>query len=192
MKKAHNKNGTVKIMNRLPEKWTKENGQDIINFRSATEAELEALEIFDVQLDPITEIQRYKNSLVPGDFDAVNKVWIMPIVDFTQEEIDRHEEQQLDQDESATKFQNRISDGTQQFKRFIDIVIRNKDNGTINGQEALATITLFDPALQHLKDGLHELSKQKVNQLNPVEPFDVNLKTKIKNFLTNYINENPL
>ena len=56
----------------------------------------------------------------------------------------------------------------------------------------MATILLFNDALQYLKDGLQEVSRSLVKDLEPTEDFDIQLKDKIKDKLNNYIDNNPL
>lgn len=189
--KAINENGTVKIMNRLPETWKNENGQDIINFRSSSDEDLEALNIFDVKLDPITEHQRYKNILIPSDFDDANSVWIMPIEDFTQQEIDEHEQGKLDRDSSAIKNEEYQTDGKREHKRFWDFVMRNYDDAVIDDDE-LEEIseTLFSPTLP-LSMGFWKISKSLVDAIPPSANGKVNFAiNKVKNGIDQYILNN--
>jgi hypothetical protein len=165
MKKAHNKNGTVKIMNRLPESWTKENGQDIINFRKSTDAELEALGIFDVKLNPITEHQRYKNSLIPDDFDEPNKLWIMPIIDFTAEEVITHDEQKLDSDETASEEDQRKADGELFVVRLKNRIRRRRKSENLSLEQYKTARLLVFPMSAYLKDGQWDLAKDDIDAI---------------------------
>ena len=184
--KAREENGQIKVYRVLPKSFDTGNGV-IENFRKASVEVLESLGFYDYERESKVEYQKY------GDIVFQDGRYLHLVVDMTPEEITAYEQNQLDEDESASKYDKRIADGTRYYKRFIAKVVRRKDNNSnYSGSDALATILLFNDALQYLKDGLHEVARSQVNQINPTEEFDIQFKQFVKDKLTEYISNNPL
>jgi len=184
--KARKENNIIKVYNSLPKRWEGVTG-NYENFKKASNEIHIAEGFLDLIRPNKTEYQRY------GEILDKDTYFEYDVIDFTQEEIEEYDQNQLDQDESANKYTKRVQDGKKQYKRFVDLVIREKDNNPdYKGSDALTTILLFNDALQYLKDGLQEVSRSLVKDLEPTEDFDIELKDKIKDKLNNYIDNNPL
>ena len=184
MKYAKQVNGTVRKYGVLPLTF-----ENILNFRKADIQTINNKGFYEVIEPVITQYQR----LIPlevGDFS--NSVWTHRIYDFTQQEIDDFDQAQLDSDSSAEKYSTRISDGQTQYKRFVDKIIRDKDNSVITGGQALNVILNFNEGMQYLKDGFQEATKNVVQAIAPANQYEIDLQTLIINKLTDYINDNPL
>ena len=183
--------GSVKKFTTLPDFWVNPNGSPTNSFHKASEARHELNGFFPYDNPTLTEYQSLE-LLIDTDFNGTSKEFEHRKRDWSQQEIDDHEQQKLDEDPTAKRYETRIADGYKQFKRFVDHILREKDEGNITPQKALLSIATFEPAMQHLKDGWQELTKQKVNALVLTEPFDITLQAMIITTLTTYINENPI
>lgn len=140
-------------------------------------------------------ITKYQKLIVLIPSDLINKKYIHRIYDFKQKEIDDYNQSELDNDDSSLKYSKRQSDGQQQFKQFINYIIRDKNitpNPLITPQQALNVILNFNEGMQFLKDGFQEATKTTINSLNPANQYETDLQILIVDKLTNYINQNPL
>jgi hypothetical protein len=149
--KAININGTVKKYGKLPTSW-KDETHNIVNFRKASIELLEEIGFFDVENPTITEHQRL-GALLPEHFDTQGKVWIPPVINFTQVEIDSHDEAVLDSDETAMEDEQRESDGILLFKRIRRRVKRMFDRGGLQPTQIRKLRKELYPILKGLKDG---------------------------------------
>ncbi len=187
--KAIEINGQIKVYNILPREWNTESGVKILNFRTAaTEQNLYDLGFRDFIRPAITNYQKY-GILLPEHL--TNDVYIYPIIDFTQKEIDVYNQQQLDNDSSALKLFTYKDEGQLWNKRIWDRIMREYDDGNItNNQFEGISITLFD-ALLPLELGLWKVAKSKVDAITP--PSNATLLAilnKVKEIIDNYITQN--
>ena len=124
-------------------------------------------------------------------FDVGNDYFTYPIVDFTQDEIDDYDQDQLDSDSSAIKIEIHKIDGVKWNKRIWDRIMREYDLGNLTqAQFDGISETLFD-ALLPLELGLWKVAKVRVDAITP--PTNATLLAvlnKIKEIIDNYIAEN--
>ena len=184
MKYAKIENGTVKIFNTLPRIY-----ENIVNFQKAEIETLNDKGFFELVIPTITEHQRY-GALSPNDFDAVNEVWVKPIIDFTQAEIDAHNEQKLDSDSSASKLSNHKSDGQLALKRIWDKIVRLNDNGQLTSNQFNTISNLLFDAVLPLEFGLWKVAQSKVNALPTASGILETIRVTVKEIIDNYITEN--
>lgn len=181
--KAIELNGQIRVFNTLPKVWN-----NTINFRASTESDLYALGFRDIVKPSITEYQRY-GALLPEHL--ANEVYIYPVIDFTQAEIDSYDQRQLDNDSSANKLINYRSDGEIWNKRIWDRIMREYDSGNLTeNQFNTISNSLFD-AILPLNFGQWKIAKSRVDAL----PIPSNAKllailNKTKQIIDDYITEN--
>ena len=184
MKYAKIENGTVKVFNTLPKIY-----ENIINFQKADLETLNDKGFFELVIPTITEHQRY-GGLSPNDFDAVNEVWVKPIIDFTQAEIDAHEKSKEDNDASAQKVSNFKANGQREHKRIWDRIMRLYDNGQLNDTQFNTISNLLFDAVLPLEFGLWKVAQSKVNALPTASGILETIRVTVKEIIDNYITEN--
>lgn len=185
--KAKLENGTVKIYNLLPTVY-----ENIINFRKSSIEVQQEKGFFDV-VEPVKTVYQRYGGLLPEHFDSGGKVWIKVIVDFSQQEIDTYDEQQLDSDESAIEDQQFTSDGEQLYRRIRYEVRRRYKNNVITEVQFNLIKKSLRPAVLPLKDGDWDIAKELVDALT--EPANAQLLAilnVVKNKIDTYILENNI
>lgn len=190
MYKAINVDSEVIIIKKLPSIWTPKVGKDIINFEKSTDKELEDLGIFDVDYAELNKYEKYRGHLIPSDFDALKKRWIMEVITFTKEEIIDYDLNVLDSDESAEKLSKYEEDGELAFRRFWTDLERKKEAGDISLAlfKGLA-LAMFDATLP-IKMGFWEVGLFKVKAVDTQgsvkgENIKNNIIGKIEDYILN-------
>ena len=179
--KAININNQVKTFGKLPSVWG-----NVINLPKASDELLKALGFYDIESPTITEHQRY-GGLTPSDFDAVNEVWVKPIIDFTQDEIDAYEKSKEDSDASAQKVSNFKADGQTEHKRIWDKIMRLYDNGQLNDTQFNAISDLLFDALLPLELGLWKVAQSRVDALPVGTGILATIRTTVKGIIDDYV-----
>ena len=181
MKYAKQENGTVRVYTTLPKTF-----ENIINFQKADIETINSKGFYELVIPTITEHQRY-GGLSPNDFDAVNEVWVKPIIDFTQAEIDAYEQSKEDSDASAQKVSNFKADGQTEHKRIWDRIMRLYDNGQLNDTQFNAISDLLFDALLPLELGLWKVAQARVDALPVGTGILATIRTTVKGIIDDYV-----
>lgn len=178
MKYAKIENGKVRVYSTLPRHF-----ENITNFRYQDIDTINSKDFFEVVIPNITEYQILEPLIVS---DKVNTQFIQRFRDFTQEEIDNYDQNQLDSDDSSQWLQNRKERGNQIYTRVDAFAKRNYTKPkTISIQE------FFYDAVDPLLNGKMELARKRINALptplpdNAHEAVKTKYIDKIVNFLDN-------
>ena len=159
---------------------------NVLNIKIASEEKLNALGFYDAFYPPKTEHQRYGN-IRNSIFNEVNKLFEVPVIDFTQAEIDAHNEQKLDSDSSASKLSNHKSDGQLALKRIWDRIMRLYDNGQLNDTQFNAISDLLFDALLPLELGLWKVAQARVDALPVGTGILATIRTTVKGIIDDYV-----
>ena len=116
-------NGVIRTFSQPPAGW-----KNIVNFRKTTFEERYVFGFRQVVEPTLTEYQR-KGTIY---FDNLEDNYTYTVIDFTQEEVDRYDQQQLDSDASATKEQKYRDDGMEAYLRLKQYLRRKLDDGTLS------------------------------------------------------------
>lgn len=183
---ARFEDGKIKVYNQLPKKLVTENGT-VWNFRSADSATVYSYGFRDV-VQPILGIYDSRDTIYMHVGDDVFKYAVRP---FTQEEIDRYDEAQLDNDVSAIKEMKYEDDGQQLYRKIKNRIRRKLDKDTITLGQFNAIRRTLRPAIIPLTTGDWDITQEYLNALTP--PTNAKLLeilNNIKGLVNDYINEN--
>ena len=123
------------------------------------------------------------------NFDQYKIYW--NVVALTQAEQDAYQQQVDDADASANKLQTYKSDGQVGFDRAYALIQRKFDNGLITGSQAQNIATSLYPVIEPLYKGLWQLAKVNIDaQTPPVNAELLDIFNKVKDNITNYVNDN--
>lgn len=161
----------------------------VLNIKSATEETLNVLGFYDAFYPPKTEHQRYGN-IKDSIFNEITKLFEVPVIDFTQAEIDSYEENKLDNDTSAQKISNHKEKGQLTHKRIWDKIMRLYDNGQLTNAQFDAISTLLFDAILPLELGLWRIAQSRVNALPNGSGILATIRTQVKEIIDNYVINN--
>ncbi len=180
-------NGKIKVYNQVPKVWELPSGEKITNFKSSTNQQRYSLGFRPLENPTITKYQRLDTLY----FDTVNDVFTRSIKNFTQEEIDVYDQNQIDSDSSAIKTDKYIQDGQMYNKRIWDRIMRGYDSGNITSNQFNAiSNTLFD-AILPMYYGRWKIAKSRVDATpDPNNAKLLAIKRKVQKIIDDYIAEN--
>jgi len=182
MKYAKIENGTVRVYATLPKTY-----ENIINFQKAEIETINSKGFYEVVEPILIQYQRAEPLLVT---DFANNKFTQRVYNFTQAEIDAHNEQKLDSDSSASKLSNHKSDGQLALKRIWDKIVRMNDNGQLTSNQFNTISNLLFDAVLPLEFGLWKVAQSKVNALPTASGILETIRVTVKEIIDNYITEN--
>jgi hypothetical protein len=151
---------------------------------------LEALGIFDVISPAITKYERF-GILLPKHFNAAIKKWTMPIVSFTQEEMDRVDEAELDSDETALEDEQREADGILLFNRIRRRVRRMHKNDNLTDLQFRKIRKDLYPVMLGLKQGDWDFVQEDITAMPDFSNAKLlNIQNIVRGKIDDYVLEN--
>lgn len=156
------KEGKIKVYNKLPKKWETSNGT-IWNFRSADSATIYSYGFRNIIQPTLTTYQK-RDTIY---FDIANDVFTYAIKDFTQTEIERYNESELDSDNSATKEMKLENDGQQLYRKIKNRIRRKLNKGRITKNQFNNIRRVLRPAILPLRTGDWDIVQENLNAIKP-------------------------
>ena len=179
MKYAKNINGTVRVYATLPKTY-----ENIINFQKADIETINSKGFYELVEPTLTQYQRAEPLLVS---DFANNKFTQRVYNFTQAEIDAHNEQKLDSDSSASKLSNHKSDGQLALKRIWDKIVRLNDNGQLTSNQFNTISNLLFDAVLPLELGLWKVAQSRVDSLPSGTGILATIRTTVKSIIDDYV-----
>jgi hypothetical protein len=188
--KAITVNGTIKKYNKIPKNWRRLATPDRLTvgydkYLSNEEHELDGFrDLVKPQYDDAT--QRLGQMIYDEDADN----YTFEIVEMTEEEIAEELQRKEDNDQSAKDLARFKADGILYFDRAMAFVMRRKDNGDINENQASRIVKEIYPLIEPLHKGLWLLVKDNIDESDAPNNDDIldifnTIKSKINEYVTN-------
>jgi len=180
--KAIFKNGILKFQNQF-KVFIDANGSKS-STKDATDAQWIQWGFKEVVLPAITELQKL-GAFVENETEITRVV-----IDFTQEEIDAYNEDQLSQDISAKKELKFVRDGVENYLKLKQYLRRQLDKGNITQAQFNAVYTPIRRPLVWLNTGDWDIAKTELDAITPptnATLLDIlnTIKSKVDTYVTN-------
>ncbi len=187
--KAITVNGTIKKYNKIPKKWRRLATPDkiTVGYNYLTNEEHEKDGFRDLVKPEYDDATQRLGAMV---FDKDSDNYSFEIVEMTEEEIAEELQRKEDNDQSSKDLAKLKADGIINFDRAIAFVMRRKENGRINENQANSVIKELYPLIEPLHSGLWVLVKHNLDDFEePTNPEILDIFNTIKKKVNLYIDE---
>jgi len=188
--KAITVNGTIKKYNKIPKRWRRLATPDMVtvgyNYLTNEQHELDGFrDLVKPQYDDAT--QRLGQMIFDEDADN----YTFEIVEMTEEEIAEELQRKEDNDDYSKELAMRKADGVIAFDRAMAFIMRRKDNGDINENQASRIVKEIYPLIEPLHKGLWLLVQENVQESDAPNNDDIlDIFNTILNKINQYITDN--
>ena len=160
-----------------------------IGLEGVDDATLLLLGIRDVIYQDKTDLQKYDDLTNINDLWLIGNEYVVPVIDFTQEEINAKAQREEDSDISAIKELKYRSDGEEAYMKMKIYVKRQLDKGYITSTQFNNIYIPTKTALVWLNTGDWDIVQIKFNEIsrpstNPLQNIYDTIKLKIDTYVT--------